>query len=286
MRPWHSPRTHTRTACCCPREGGGCPQGPSGAQGDAQARIDHAPSCRQVGVRRARRQDQGARSPGVAPRRRQGEGPSHHGGDRHRRHPPSAWSRASSSARRCSHAFVLTASVLVTLSGLPGSGTSTVALVAASLGLAHIDGGTVFRPLAAERGLSLAEFAEVRRGRRRHRQRPRPPPHRAGRRGRRAARVAPGGLARTRAGLPGCASGSPATRRNGRPARACRDGHPSDEALVDNREREASEHERYLDYYGIDLADRDDLRPGARLHRAPAGGSGRPDGGGRAVRCA
>jgi len=52
--------------------------------------------------------------------------------------------------------------VLVTISGLPGSGTSTVAaLVAARLRLGHVDGGTVFRAMAAERGLDLRAFSAV-----------------------------------------------------------------------------------------------------------------------------
>ena len=51
--------------------------------------------------------------------------------------------------------------MLITLSGLPGSGTSTVArAVASRLALDHVDGGTVFRSMASERGLSLAEFAD------------------------------------------------------------------------------------------------------------------------------
>ncbi|MGI8755265.1 MAG: (d)CMP kinase [Acidimicrobiales bacterium] len=50
--------------------------------------------------------------------------------------------------------------MLVTLSGLPGSGTSTVARrVADDLEIAHLDGGSVFRALAAERKVSLAAFA-------------------------------------------------------------------------------------------------------------------------------
>jgi cytidylate kinase len=49
--------------------------------------------------------------------------------------------------------------LLVTISGLPGSGTSTVArLVAAKLGLSHLDGGVIFRQLAADAGMSLADF--------------------------------------------------------------------------------------------------------------------------------
>lgn len=52
--------------------------------------------------------------------------------------------------------------MLVTVSGLPGSGTSTVAdLVAQRLGVAHVDGGTVFRTMASERRLDLREFSAV-----------------------------------------------------------------------------------------------------------------------------
>jgi CMP/dCMP kinase len=52
--------------------------------------------------------------------------------------------------------------VLVTISGPPGSGTSTVArLVATQLHLEHVDGGTVFRAMAAERDLDIGAFSEV-----------------------------------------------------------------------------------------------------------------------------
>jgi len=49
--------------------------------------------------------------------------------------------------------------MLITISGPPGSGKSTVAAaVADRFGLEHVSGGDIFRSLAAERGLSLAEF--------------------------------------------------------------------------------------------------------------------------------
>ena len=52
--------------------------------------------------------------------------------------------------------------MLITISGLPGSGTSTVArAVATSLGLEHFDGGQVFRALAAEAGLDVHAFGAV-----------------------------------------------------------------------------------------------------------------------------
>ena len=50
--------------------------------------------------------------------------------------------------------------VLITISGLPGSGKTTVArLVAEQLGLEHVYAGDLFRRQAAARGLSLEEYA-------------------------------------------------------------------------------------------------------------------------------
>lgn len=53
------------------------------------------------------------------------------------------------------------ASSVVTVSGLPGSGTSTVSeLVAERTGFRYLNAGAVFRKLAEEDGLSLAEFGQ------------------------------------------------------------------------------------------------------------------------------
>ena len=50
--------------------------------------------------------------------------------------------------------------LLITISGLPGAGTSTVArLVAESLQLERLDGGTVFRAMAAGHGLDVTAFS-------------------------------------------------------------------------------------------------------------------------------
>src|SRR5438128_12690573 len=50
--------------------------------------------------------------------------------------------------------------VLITISGLPGSGKTTVArLVAARLGLRHVYAGDIFRRQAEAAGLSLEEYA-------------------------------------------------------------------------------------------------------------------------------
>jgi CMP/dCMP kinase len=52
--------------------------------------------------------------------------------------------------------------LLVTISGLPGSGTTTVSrLVADALALVRVPGGEVFRQMAAEAGMSLAEFGAL-----------------------------------------------------------------------------------------------------------------------------
>ena len=52
--------------------------------------------------------------------------------------------------------------MLITISGPPGSGKSTVAAaVAGAFDLEHVSGGDIFRGLADERGLSLAAFNEL-----------------------------------------------------------------------------------------------------------------------------
>lgn len=147
--------------------------------------------------------------------------------------------------------------MLITLSGLPGSGTSTVARkVAADLGLEHLDGGTVFRGLARERHMSLADFAREAEGN--------DAIDRAldDRLTRRAAegdvlvesRLA-GWLVRG-ADLDALAVWIECDEAERARRVAGRDHHAPDEALRTNREREASERLRYQRYYGIDLADR------------------------------
>lgn len=50
---------------------------------------------------------------------------------------------------------------MITLSGLPGSGTSTVArMLAQTLVIERVDGGSLYRAMAKEHGMSLAEFGE------------------------------------------------------------------------------------------------------------------------------
>ncbi|MCC7577168.1 MAG: AAA family ATPase [Methanomethylovorans sp.] len=52
--------------------------------------------------------------------------------------------------------------MLITISGLPGSGTTTASnLLAKHYGMEIISAGEVFRTLAKERGVTLAEFGEL-----------------------------------------------------------------------------------------------------------------------------
>ena len=146
--------------------------------------------------------------------------------------------------------------MLVTISGLPGSGTSTVAArVAAELGIERLDGGAVFRGLAAEHGRSLAEFGRAAQD---------DPALDLELDARLAARAREGDLVlesrlagwiATNEGLPAlrvwiaCGDDERARRV------AERDGISTEAALAANDERERSEAARYLAYYGIDLAD-------------------------------
>ena len=51
---------------------------------------------------------------------------------------------------------------VVTISGMPGSGTTTAArLVAAATGLRHVNTGAIFRQMAEERGVTLNEFGKI-----------------------------------------------------------------------------------------------------------------------------
>jgi len=147
--------------------------------------------------------------------------------------------------------------LLVTISGLPGSGTSTVAkLVARRLDIEHVDGGTVFRALAAEQGLDVRAFSSVAESN----------PDIDVELDTRLAAIARAGNVVLESRLAAWIArneGVPATtvwidgdemvraervaqRENTDPARA----------LEANRTREASEHLRYEALYGIDLDDR------------------------------
>lgn len=147
--------------------------------------------------------------------------------------------------------------MLVTVSGLPGSGTSTVAhLLAQRLGVAHIDGGTVFRAMASERGLDLRAFSAVAEAN---------PDIDVELDARLAAFARAGNLVLESrlAGWIAANEGIAGTRvwidgdervRAQRVAR--REEIEPRRALEANRAREASERRRYATLYGIDLDDR------------------------------
>jgi len=147
--------------------------------------------------------------------------------------------------------------VLVTVSGLPGSGTTTAArLVSTRLGLVHLDGGAVFRQLAVDRGVTLAEFSRFAEA---HPEIDVELDRRLGARAREGECVLESRLAgwiATNEGLIavrvwiGCSDETRAARV------ARRERISVDEAAALNRAREASEHARYLAFYGIDLSDR------------------------------
>lgn len=149
--------------------------------------------------------------------------------------------------------------MLLSISGLPGAGTSSVSRQAAALlGVEHVDGGSVFRALAAERGMDLASFGALAES---------DPAIDLALDARLAERARAGdvllesrlsGWILANEGLDGlrvwiaCAPPERARRV------AARDGGAVGDAAEANAAREASETARYLAYYGIDLAD---LRP-------------------------
>ena len=146
--------------------------------------------------------------------------------------------------------------MLITISGLPGSGTSTAArAVASALSLEHLDGGTLFRAMAHERGLSLADFAVLAEGDDRI---DRALDDRLSQRALQGdvlleSRLA--GWLASRAGATGLKVWVDCDERERARRVGSRDEHDAEEALAINQCREASERARYLSYYGIDLAD-------------------------------
>ena len=147
--------------------------------------------------------------------------------------------------------------MLVTISGLPGSGTTTVSrLVAEALRIDRVPGGEVFRQLAEEAGMSLSEFGvhvadhpeidvELDRRLEEH--------ARAG------GCVIESRLAAwlvTRAELLAVRTWIDCDElvRAGRVA--VRDGTTPEVARTENQSRAALEHARYRAVYGIDLTDR------------------------------
>jgi predicted cytidylate kinase len=147
--------------------------------------------------------------------------------------------------------------VLITISGLPGSGKTTVArLVARDLGLEHVYAGDVFRKQAEAHGLSLEEYARRAEG-----------DHSIDRaldeqmraRARRGNAVLEGRLAAfmaEQAGVPAlrifldAAEGVRAARITDR------EGGDAGARLREIQAREASDARRYREIYGVDYHDR------------------------------
>jgi cytidylate kinase len=146
--------------------------------------------------------------------------------------------------------------LLITISGLPGAGTSTVArLVADALGVERVDGGTVFRAMAAERRLDVGEFSRVAES----------DPEidleldqRLANRAREGDVVLESRLAAwiaTNEALTAHRVWVGGAEQERARRVAAREGIDPGAALEANRAREASERRRYRTYYGIDLDD-------------------------------
>jgi cytidylate kinase len=146
--------------------------------------------------------------------------------------------------------------LLITVSGPPGSGTTTAAQrVADRLGLELVLGGEVFRALATERHMSLPEFGlyvsdnpevdvEL--------------DSRLARRARDGGAVIESRLAGWIAyngGLAAVAVWIDCDSRIRAQRVAAREGVSIERALADNEERQLVERRRYLALYGVDLAD-------------------------------
>ena len=146
--------------------------------------------------------------------------------------------------------------VLITISGLPGSGKTTVARwVARDLGLEHVYAGNIFRRQAEANRLTLAEYvARAETDPSIDRELDRQMEARAAQgdavlEGRLAAFMA------DRAGVPALRVFLEASE-DVRAARISgREGGAAAERLCEIQAREASDHRRYLDLYGVDYHD-------------------------------
>ena len=147
--------------------------------------------------------------------------------------------------------------MLITISGLPGSGKTTVArLVASELGLEHVYAGNIFRRQAEEAGLTLSEY--VRRAETDptidrqldDRMRERARAGRAVLEGRLAAFMA------EEADVPALKVFLDASEAVRAARITDREGGATTERLNEIQVREASDRQRYRDIYGVDYHDR------------------------------
>lgn len=147
--------------------------------------------------------------------------------------------------------------MLVTISGLPGSGTTTVSrLVAGALGVDRVPGGEVFRQMAAEAGMTLTEFGAHVQG---HPEIDRELDDRLEGRAAQGSCVIESRLAGwlvTRADLSAVRVWVDCDDQVRAARVAERDATTMARALIDNAERGDLERARYQNVYGIDLDDR------------------------------
>lgn len=147
--------------------------------------------------------------------------------------------------------------MLITLSGLPGSGTTTAArIVCHDLGIEHVTAGMIFRNLAVERDMTLEEFSKYAEE---HPEVDWELDRRMVRRMRDGSVLVEGRLAAWMADREGTEAlkvwlDAPEEVRASRVAQ--REGLKKDQALAANQVREKSEWSRYMDIYEIDLKDR------------------------------
>jgi CMP/dCMP kinase len=145
---------------------------------------------------------------------------------------------------------------VVTVSGPPGSGTTTAAShVASQLGLELVPGGRVFRAMAAEHGMTLAQFGayaaaqpavDIELDRRLAEQ---------ARAGGVVLESRLAGWIAVNEHLDGIRAYLQCDDRLRAERVAAREGIAVDQALAENVEREKVEHDRYLALYGLDTGD-------------------------------
>lgn len=147
--------------------------------------------------------------------------------------------------------------MLVTLSGLPGSGTTTTArIVCRDLDLDHVTAGMIFRNLAVERNMTLQEFSEYAEE---HPEVDWELDRRMVNRAKDGDVVLEGRLTAwmmDREGIDAVKVWLTAPEEIRAERVAQREGITKEDALEANRQREESERKRYMDIYDIDLTDR------------------------------
>lgn len=146
--------------------------------------------------------------------------------------------------------------MLITLSGLPGSGTTTAArIVCHDLDLEHVTAGMIFRNLAVERNMTLQEFSEYAEE---HPEVDWELDRRMVNRAKDGDVVLEGRLTAwmvERENIDALKVWLTAPEEIRAERVAQREGLTKDQALEANRSREESERNRYQDIYDIDLTD-------------------------------